>query len=324
MRGLLVIALLAPALGCTDDGIATSTAHCPEGHVWFDGECVPEEEVGSGDGSTEGDADHDGSPPDAADGGSDRDVHGDLPADGETDAPGDAISDPPPGDGDPGCLPPRMMCDGRCVDPRSDPMNCGGCGVVCGDNGPSCVAGACMCASDPACAPCDATSCGACETCCPREGCMPMDEFNCGGCSVSCHPLDQCGQYLESGVCTLVCEEAFDPSRHYVGLFDITPHPPSTTCSSSFSFGIDRLHFTVPRGDLNVRGFPFLLVQSPVPTTADFVVVGRAGCNVVTLTGHFRNANVFQGTWAVVPVSGCTDCLADSIAITGTRHGVAP
>lgn len=340
MRGLFAIALLVPVLGCMDDGIATSGRDCPAGHVWFDGECVPDcdppcgpgercnhetgrcEEIGSGDGSTEEDADDDASAPDAADGSSDGDASGDPLAEGRPDAPEDGDPDPP--DGDPGCLPPRMMCDGRCVDPRSDAMNCGGCGVVCGDNGPSCVSGSCMCASEPACAPCDATTCGACETCCPREGCMPMDEFNCGGCSVSCHPLDQCGQYLEAGACTLVCEEAFDPSRHYVGLFDITPQPPSTTCTGSFSFGIDRLHFTVPGGDLSVRGFPFLLVQSPVPTTADFVVTGRAGCNVVTLTGHFRNADVFQGTWAVVPVSGCTGCLADSIAITGVRHGGGP
>lgn len=216
-------------------------------------------------------------------------------------------------------IPGQMVCDGACIDILGDPANCGGCGVTCDESGPSCVSGECRCGPDPACAPCDPTSCGTCETCCPREGCMAMDESNCGACGTSCYPLDQCGPYEVSGTCTFVCEEAFDPSRHYDGLFDITPYT-STECSGSPSHDIRRLHFMVMGGNLRVRSHPFILEQSPVSTTADFVVTGTSGCMTVTLTGHFRNADVFTGTWESVPSPSCRGCLGETLLITGTRH----
>jgi hypothetical protein len=147
-----------------------------------------------------------------------------------------------------------------------------------------------------------------------------MDENNCGSCGASCWPLDQCGAYDETGACDFVCEEAFDPTRHYNGMFDITPPVPSTTCSGTPSHNYDRLHFLVMGGNLEVRAMPYLLRQVPVPSTADFVVTGLSGCLTATLTGHFRNADVFNGTWEYTPLTGCPGCVATTIAIRGVRH----
>ncbi len=321
------------------------------------------EEGGSVDGGTDGESDAIDGVDTGADGAPDVpwDGEGDPPADGTGDVPGDGADG---GDGsceaprmicgttciDPrtdamncggcdsvctggmGCVagvcectgPGEVRCDGVCIDVRSDPLNCGGCGVACDANGPDCTAGTCMCGADPACAPCDLTTCGACETCCPREGCRPMDAGNCGGCGLDCAPFDQCGQYDETGTCTFVCEDAFDPSRHYTGLFDVSPEPPSTTCVSSPGYDINRLHFTIPSGNLSVRGMPYVLWQMPKPTTADFVVTGISGCNEVTLTGHFRNADVFEGTWEIAVVHGCLGCTTETLYITGTRHSATP
>src|ERR1019366_3166264 len=60
----------------------------------------------------------------------------------EADNGGDGSSgDPDADDGSVACLSPNLVCDGLCIDPTSDPNNCGSCGKVCPSN--SCVAGAC-------------------------------------------------------------------------------------------------------------------------------------------------------------------------------------
>ena len=43
------------------------------------------------------------------------------------------------------CDAPRVKCGATCVDPMTDPNNCGGCGSICGPNA-SCVGGRCQCA----------------------------------------------------------------------------------------------------------------------------------------------------------------------------------
>lgn len=79
------------------------------------------------------------------------------------------------------CEPGFANCDGNVAtgcetDTRSDPLNCGGCGVACGP-GASCVAGACV-ASMPC--PATTTFCGA--------GCVDLstDLLNCGACGIRC------------------------------------------------------------------------------------------------------------------------------------------
>lgn len=43
----------------------------------------------------------------------------------------------------PDCMPGELLCTGVCIDPNSDPDNCGSCGGTCGD-GQVCVGGLCM------------------------------------------------------------------------------------------------------------------------------------------------------------------------------------
>ncbi len=65
-----------------------------------------------------------------------------------------------------------LACGAACVDPSSDPANCGACGHVCG-TGQSCVAGACACLAGLA-------NCGAsCAS-------LASDAANCGSCGTSC------------------------------------------------------------------------------------------------------------------------------------------
>src|SRR5437867_2132206 len=69
----------------------------------------------------------------------------------------------------------ELQCAGTCVSPKSDPMNCGGCAVVCGSD-QRCVAGAC-----------ERLACSAGRLLC-SGGCIDVtsDAANCGGCGLSC------------------------------------------------------------------------------------------------------------------------------------------
>jgi hypothetical protein len=42
------------------------------------------------------------------------------------------------------CAAPQLACGGSCVDPTSDPSNCGGCGIACQAGLEACQAGACV------------------------------------------------------------------------------------------------------------------------------------------------------------------------------------
>src|SRR5262245_2204616 len=56
---------------------------------------------------------------------------------------GEDLANPPSDAGmPPGCAPGLLACAGRCVDPSSDPSNCGACGIVC-PPGVGCAGGAC-------------------------------------------------------------------------------------------------------------------------------------------------------------------------------------
>jgi hypothetical protein len=95
-----------------------------------------------------------------------------------------------------GCAPPLLSCGPACIDPRYDPMNCGGCGMPC-DAGDACDLGTCHGA------PCQngLVFCGA--------GCVDVknDVQHCGGCAGECPLGDRC----VDGGCTLVCAPGQTP-----------------------------------------------------------------------------------------------------------------
>ena len=81
------------------------------------------------------------------------------------DAGGDDASPPP-------CLEPLTICSDQCVDPMTDPENCGGCNTLCPSS--VCIDGGCL-----ACAPEESV----CGQQCINTG---SDPDNCGGCGVLC------------------------------------------------------------------------------------------------------------------------------------------
>jgi hypothetical protein len=97
----------------------------------------------------------------------------------------------------------QSFCGGQCVDPKSDPMNCGGCGMACrgGANAtPACVAAACanVCAKNfldcngvfaDGCevnAATDAMNCGLCGNVCPG-GANGTGACANGNCGIACN-----------------------------------------------------------------------------------------------------------------------------------------
>ena len=119
-----------------------------------------------------------------------------------------------------GCGDDALDCgDGVCVDPQTDPDNCGGCGTVCGDD-ESCVDGSCSCLPSCGDRECGDDGCGGtCGTCgddrlCGSGGqclclgaldecddeCVDVrtDESNCGTCGHECLVYEQC----LGGACT--------------------------------------------------------------------------------------------------------------------------
>ncbi|MDQ3032929.1 MAG: hypothetical protein M3Y87_10965 [Myxococcota bacterium] len=170
-RTWLVIALIAMlASGC--DSILG--AECADGFEICDGRCVL---IGTCDDALDGGID--GSI-DAGDADLDRDADVPLDAPRDDGSPGDAgdgsTGDAGRGDASlpPGCDLGEILCDDLCVDGRSDPDHCGGCGIECAA-GEVCSAGVCA----PTCIPplvlCD----GLCID-------VSSDPDNCGACGVVC------------------------------------------------------------------------------------------------------------------------------------------
>ena len=84
--------------------------------------------------------------------------------------------------GDLTCAAPEVPCRGVCLDPSSDPANCGACGVAC-PSGSVCVVGQCR----PLC-PTGQTRCG--DRCVSTQ----TDNAHCGACGDACAPGLVCSQ----------------------------------------------------------------------------------------------------------------------------------
>ena len=87
------------------------------------------------------------------------------------------------------CATPQILCGATCIDPRSDPNNCGVCGVVC-SSGQVCIAAKCGIACP--------TGQMACNSTCAN---LMTDGSNCGSCGNACPSLMACS----SGKCTSSC-----------------------------------------------------------------------------------------------------------------------
>lgn len=87
------------------------------------------------------------------------------------------------GQGDCSSDPPRLCCDGRCVD-TDDPSHCGSCQVDCSNSadGPLCIA-----PSISQCGCFDRFDCGGHNLCC-NHACLPVDDQHCGDCAIACSP----------------------------------------------------------------------------------------------------------------------------------------
>ncbi len=87
-----------------------------------------------------------------------------------------------PGDVGPGCLAPRRVCQGQCVDVRNDPRHCGACGIFCG-GGQTCAAGRCQ----GGCPDGQVSCAGACVD-------LGTDPRHCGACGLACPSGRTCVQ----------------------------------------------------------------------------------------------------------------------------------
>lgn len=90
------------------------------------------------------------------------------------------------------------LCQGTCLDLRSDGNNCGACGARCGA-GTRCAGGTCVsvCSSEQ-------TWCGACTD-------LQSDSANCGACGAKCAPGTRCSGGSCSAICTGSQETFCDP-----------------------------------------------------------------------------------------------------------------
>jgi hypothetical protein len=87
--------------------------------------------------------------------------------------PGDSAMDDTAPDGS--CPAGEILCEGVCVDPDTDRLNCGGCGNRC-EATERCVAGECVCAAG-------FIECGG--VCVDPN----IDRRHCGGCNNQCDPV---------------------------------------------------------------------------------------------------------------------------------------
>ena len=204
------------------------------------------------------------------------------------------VDAPPAPDAPLRCEPGQTLCNGRCVDARSDNSNCGGCGRVCGDS--RCVNGDCQMApcvrptslcgvrcvdlsSDPA-------NCGLCNRACAAGvpcaggGCVEppltgrtfrIDRMLATGCTTAEHAR---ATGDDRGGIALSRERVFYSGDENLGSFDADTLAPATAGGTD-----DGLLSDLATGQvysLHTRGMP---VETRMPTTVTELALrdGRMG-----------------------------------------------
>jgi hypothetical protein len=129
------------------------------------------------------------------------------------------------------CLPGFILCDGRCVDPKSDAANCGGCGNACSfpNAGATCTAGACaITACTASWANCDGAVVNGCETN------TMTSAASCGGCADS-KPARLVGLEMTPNVANLVGVGSTTSLRVLAYYSDKPGAPTDVTASATFT-----------------------------------------------------------------------------------------
>ena len=102
------------------------------------------------------------------------------------------------------CPPPRAICAGACVDPRTDLANCGACGNDCSRFGPppfssrACVAGTCANVCEAGRGDCDGIAETGCETVI-----LGNNVAHCGACNSPCRPPPNRAVTCVRGACVV-------------------------------------------------------------------------------------------------------------------------
>ena len=142
-----------------------------------------------------------------------------------------------------GCPGALTCCGDKCVDLKSDPLNCAGCFTACSADTPTCKDGAC-CKIDPSGGICGGIACTGGLTICASK-CVDEqnDPANCGGCRFACAPGETCkvGKCTPSGCgggpscapgatcCPDGCQSTGSDPFHCGGCSVRCPTPPNTT-----------------------------------------------------------------------------------------------
>jgi hypothetical protein len=120
------------------------------------------------------------------------------------------------------CAPGELSCKGTCLDPSSDPANCGECGRVC-PSSQTCTDGSCICASGktlchgladagpPVCADLseDNENCGACGNACPAGAACQSGTCVCDPGYQLCTTVQYCQNVMSRAQCDLVVVPAY-------------------------------------------------------------------------------------------------------------------
>ncbi len=126
-----------------------------------------------------------------------------------------------------GCPSGQLSCGGACVDPRYDPRNCGGCGMLCADT-LFCVNGACVCPPNQRI--CDGVRCTD-----PRsdpDWCGP------GSCGGPCRVVENGTRGCQAGRCVYTCNDNFVPLGGrctHCGLLNEPPCDAPTPCAAGLT-----------------------------------------------------------------------------------------